>query len=191
MDFYSLVKKTRSFRRFDESRRIDEHDLIQLVDTARFAPTGANKQPLKFIIVKSPEKCNMLFPSTAWAGYLKDWAGPVKGERPVAYIILLGDNNAGSGFLTDLGIAAQTVVLAAAEKDIGACMIASIRREDIRRDFQIEERYEVLLVIALGYPVEKVVIEEVADGNIKYWRDKDEVHHVPKRSLDELILKIE
>ena len=189
MDMHTLVRKSRSYRRFDESYTIDRTILHDLIDLAKYSPTGNNMQPLKFWLSNTPVTNNAIFPHLGWAGSLRDWDGPEPGERPTAYIILLGDTEIQMNFGVDHGIAAQTIMLGAAEKGLGGCMIGSARREGLRTALNIPQRYKILLVIALGKPVETVVTEPVGeDGNIRYYRDEKQVHHVPKRSLDELII---
>ena len=137
------------------------------------------------------EQNELIFPTLSWAGYLKDWAGPMEGEKPSAYIIVLGDTAIGNSFQYDTGIACQSILSGAAERGLGGCLIGSIKRDKLRVNLSIPEGYEILLVIALGKPAEKVVIEELApEGDIKYWRDEKDIHHVPKRSLQELVLDI-
>jgi nitroreductase len=184
-----LILKNRSYRRFDSSVDIDENTLRELVDLARHSASGANLQGLKYCLSWTPEKNAAIFPNLRWAGYLKDWAGPEEGERPTGYIIVLGDTTISKNFGVDHGIACQSILLGAAEKGLGGCMFGSIRRDELRAALAIPEQYEILLAIALGKPVEQVVVDEVgADGSIKYWRDEQAVHHVPKRALDDLIL---
>jgi hypothetical protein len=146
-------------------------------------------QPLKYILCCEPEKNALIFQHLAWAGYLKDWPGPADGERPSAYIIILGDTEITRSFGCDHGIAAQSILLGAAEKGLGGCIIGTVKREELRRALALPARYEILLILALGKPKETVVIEPVGTGgDIKYWRDNQSVHHVPKRSLDGIIL---
>lgn len=184
-----LVAKNRSYRRFDESFPITEQTLRELVDLARLTPSGANFQPLKYLLACTPEKNAEIFPTLAWAGYLKEWPGPDAGERPSAYILILGDTEITKNFGCDHGITAQTILLGAAEKGLGGCMIGNIKRESLREALGISERFEILLVLALGKPVEEVVIEELPeDGSVKYWRDEKAVHHVPKRALKNIII---
>jgi nitroreductase len=190
MNFEELVFKTRTYRRFDESFSISHKTLCELVNLTRFSASGANRQPLKYLLYSNPSDCSRIFPSLAWAGYLKDWRGPEPGERPSAYIIILGDKSITDTFGVDHGIAAQTIMLGASTLGMGGCMIASIRKDELRTGLNIPEQYEILLILALGKPVEKVVIDDIRDGDVKYWRDDNQVHHVPKRSLDELILKL-
>jgi len=184
-----LVQKCRSCRRFHEDHAIDETTLKELVDLARLAASGNNKQPVKYILSWQPERTALIFPHLGWAGYLKDWPGPGEGERPSAYVVLLGDTEISSSFGVDHGIAAQNMMLGARERGLAGCMLGSVARDKLREALHIPDRYEVLLVLALGKPKEQVVIDAVGpDGDIKYWRDSDGVHHVPKRTLDEIII---
>ena len=182
-----MIFKTRSYRRFDESYRIDKKRLESFIDLARLSASGGNRQPLKYLIYNSPDECDRVFPFLAWAGYLREWPGPDKGERPSAYIIILGDKSVADNFGIDHGIAAQSILLGATEAGIGGCMIQSIKREELKDDIAIPDKFEILLVIALGKPVEKIVIDEIKVDDVKYWRDGNKVHHVPKRNLKDII----
>ena len=188
MDIKELIARTRSYRRFDQSHHIDTVILKNLIDLARLSASAANRQPLKYLIFNQSFDCDRIFPCLAWAGYLKDWAGPVKGERPPAYIIILGDKAVTESFGVDHGIAAQSIMLGASGAGLGGCMIASIKKEDLRNELLIPGQYEILLLLALGKPVEKVVIEVIKNDDVKYWRDKNGTHHVPKRTIDDIIL---
>jgi nitroreductase len=190
MSLKDLVFKTRSYRRFEESHHIDLKILKELVNLARMSASAANRQPLKYLLYNTPETCERIFPSIAWAAYLKEWHGPVPGERPSAYIIILGDKSITESFSVDHGISAQSIMLGATEAGLGGCMIASIKREELRNELKIPERFDILLILALGKPVEKIVIDEIKNNDVKYWRDDQQIHHVPKRPLDELIIKV-
>jgi nitroreductase len=186
-----FIRKNRSYRRFKQDVAVEETTLRELVDLARLSASGSNMQPLKFILSNTPEKNARIFETLGWAGYLKDWPGPKEGERPAAYIIIVGDTEVSKGFGVNHGIAAQSIMLGAAEKELGGCMLGSVKRNVLREALNIPERYDILLVLALGEPNETVVIDPVGpDGDIKYWRDEEGVHHVPKRALDELILEL-
>ncbi|SHK22831.1 Nitroreductase [Anaerocolumna jejuensis DSM 15929] len=187
--FKSLVTGARSFRRFEEEKEITVEQLKELADLGRLSPSGANLQPLKYILVSKEEVREMVFSCLGWAGYLKDWDGPVKGERPAGYIILLRDKGIAAKPGTDEGIAAQSIFLGAAAMGIKGCFIGNIKKAELAEKLGIEEGYEIELVIALGYPKEEVIIEEIKEGDVKYWRDEKGVHHVPKRSLQEVIVK--
>lgn len=184
-----LIVKNRSCRRFYENETVDLEVLHELVDLARLSPSGANLQPLRYILSCTREKNALIFPHLAWAGYLKDWPGPEEGERPAAYIILLGDTATAASFGVDHGIAAQSILLGAVERGLAGCILGAIQRDGLRQALQIPERYEILLVIALGKRREKVVLESIGpEGDIRYWRDPEGVHHVPKRALKDIIL---
>lgn len=184
-----LILKNRSYRRFYEEVDIKIEALRELVDLARLSASAMNAQPLKYILSCQYQKNSLIFPHLVWAAFLKTWAGPAEGERPSAYIVILGDTEISRFWDYDAGIAAQSILLGATEKGLGGCMIANIKRDGLRGALEIAPRYEILLVLALGRPKEKVVIE-VAEpsGNTRYWRDSEDVHHVPKRTLDEIII---
>ena len=184
-----LVIANRTCRRFYQEVAIELETLRELVDLARLSASGANRQPLKYILSCDPQKNALVFPHLSWAGALKDWPGPSEGERPSAYIIILGDTEIAKSFGCDYGIAAQSILLGAREKGLGGCMIGSIRSDALRKALGIPPRYEILLVLSLGKPKEKVVLETIGPGEkFNYWRDSDGVHHVPKRRLDDIIV---
>lgn len=186
--FYDLIVSNRSYRRFYEEHSISRERLIELVDYGRLSPSGANKQPLKYIISGEKEKNATIFAHLLWAGYLKDWAGPEEGERPSGYIIILQDKNIGPSGV-DHGIAAQSIMLGARSMELGGCIIQNVRRDELRAALHIADQYEILIVLALGKPKEVVIIDEIEDGeDIKYWRDDNQEHHVPKRKLQDIIL---
>jgi len=185
-----LVRKNRSYRRFYQDQAISEATLRGLIDLARLTPSGRNVQPLRYMLSWQPELNAQIFPTLAWAGYLTDWQGPEAGEQPAGYIVILGDKQITNNFGIDPGIVAQTMLLGAAEQGLGGCIIATVQRVRLAELLKIPERYEILLVLALGAPKEEVVVEPLAEGgDVKYWRDEAHVHHVPKRLLEDLILK--
>ena len=186
-----LVLKTRSIRRFIEEP-VSEETLLYLLDIARLSASAANLQPLKYIISFKKDMNNIIFPNLMWAGYLKDWKGPEKGERPSAYIIVLGDHSISNSFGCDHGIATQNILLAAAELGLGCCIIGAIDRKNIIKNLNISEKYEILHIIAIGKAGEKVILDEMKnDDSVKYWRDKNSIHHVPKRTLDDILVHVE
>ena len=188
--FKDLVTQARSIRRFDGAKEITTEQLRELVDCGRLSPSGANRQPLKYILIHSREMNEKVYENVAWAGYLKDWDGPVLEERPTGYILMLRDNSINKAMTMDEGIAAQSIFLGAAQMGLGGCFIGSFKKEPLKTLFGIGEDFDIALVIALGYPKEEVVLEEINDsGDVKYWRDENKVHHVPKRTLEQVIVK--
>ena len=187
--FYALVEGSRSVRRFKGNRLLNREFLGKLVSLAGLSPSGANRQPLKFLLSHDARRNALIFPHLKWAGYIKDWDGPAQGERPGGYIVILGDTEISKNFGTDHGIAAQSIMLGAASMGLGGCMIGSIDRSGLAAALGLSERYEILLVLALGFPAEEVVIEEVTEETgIRYWRSEDGIHHVPKRAFEDLII---
>jgi nitroreductase len=186
---HDFVAKSRSVRRFYQDVPIAMETLRALVDLARLSPSARNAQPLRFILSADPEKNALIFKHLAWAGYLKGWGGPPEGERPTGYILILGDTTISPNFGCDHGIAAQSILLGAVEAGLGGCIIGSVQRPALMEQLHIDPKYEILLALALGKPKEEIVIERLGpDGDIKYWRDANQVHHVPKRTLDDLII---
>lgn len=184
-----LILRNRTRRRFHPEVAIRVESLRELVDLARLSPSAANLQPLRYILSCDPQKNALIFPHLGWAGYLKDWPGPEEGERPSAYIIILADTRISRAIDCDHGIAAQSILLGATEMGLGGCIIASIRKRELSQTLDIPHYYQILLILALGRPKEKVVIEVVGpDGDVKYWRNGEGVHHVPKRRLDDIIV---
>lgn len=187
--FRDLVLQNRTYRRFHQDQAIDEATLRELVDLARNVASASNRQPLKYLLSYDPEKNARIFPQLGFAGALKDWHGPVEGERPAAYIVILLDTEIAKAIDCDHGVAAQTILLGASEKGLGGCMHGSTKKDALRKAINIPERYEILLVISLGKPNEKVFLEPLpADGSINYWRDAESGHHVPKRALNDIIV---
>ena len=189
MKFRELVTRSRSIRRFDESVEVSASTLRDLVELACYVPSAANRQPLRYLPVTGCEMLDGVFPCLKWAGYLEEWPGPEPGERPPAGLVVLCRNEDTAGAACDSGIAAQTILLGAAEKELGGCIIAAIDREQLMRELDLPDGWAVLMVIAIGKPAETVVIDQIEpDGDIRYWRDQQGIHHVPKRQVDELLV---
>ncbi len=183
-----LILKNRSYRRFYENEKIDRNLLIELVDLARLSPSARNAQPLKYLLSCTPEMNQKIFPTLSWAGYLTNWNGPEEGERPSAYIVVLNDTAIAANYFCDDGIATQSILLGAAEKGFGGCIIGSVDRRNLQLQLELPDDLHIIHVIALGKPKETVVIENMRNNDYKYWRERDQSHHVPKRSIDDIII---
>ncbi len=193
MALAELVARTRTVRRFREEAPLAPALLEQLVDLARLGGSARNAQSLCYLVVTEPALRAALFPLLAWAGYLPDWPGPAAGERPVAYIVCVLDRERQRGPESeahfDLGISTQNLLLGAAERGVMGCRIGAFNADRVRALLQLDARYQPMLVVALGEPAETVVVETVrTDGDVRYWRDADGVHHVPKRPLGDILL---
>jgi len=184
-----LIKKNRSYRRFDNSKKIGDDTIMELIECARLSQSATNAQPLRYLAINDDAGCEKVFPHLKWAGMLKDWDGPVEAERPVSYILVMSDSEAVrvNFAQVDSGLAMQNICLSAINKGIGSCMIGSFNKKRIGEAFDIPDRYEILWGIALGYPVENVVITE-CDGDVSYYRDEEGNHYVPKIPLKDVII---
>ncbi len=186
-----LVKRTRCYRRFDESVRVNVELLIKIIETLRFVSSARNAQPLKYIVSTDSRINERIFRTLKWAGYLTDWEGPKQGERPTAYIVILRDRKISTEdfALIDAGIAMQTAMLMLAEMGFGSCPIAAIDKEELSKILDIPANLEILIVLAIGKPTEKVVLIDAKGDDIKYFRDDKGFHYVPKRTIDEILIK--
>jgi nitroreductase len=189
MTLQKLFLRARSYRSFDPSVRISDETLRSFVACARLASSSRNLQAVRFRLVSNNEECARVFPLTRWAGYLADMEIPPKGHEPTAYIVLCIDTELATvpSFQKDIGICAQSLLLAATEEELGGCMIGSFNAKEVSDALAIPEYLSPQLILALGKPDERVEITEAENGNICYYRENG-VHYVPKRSLEELII---
>ncbi len=188
-DLEQLIVKNRSYRRFYESARISDEMLRSWVNLARQSASARNIQTLRYMLLTEESDCDKIFPLLSWAGYIEDWNGAEKGERPSAYIIVLNDNSLSEQYFSDDGIASQSILLGASISGYGGCIVAAVKHNPLREWLKIPQKYKIIQVIALGKPKEQVVLESLPpNGDYKYWRDDKGIHHVPKRSLDDIIL---
>lgn len=191
MNLKELVYKNRTIRRFDQSVHIPIEDLEDLIDLARVTSNAGNNQALKYVLVNDPQMCQVVFDTLKWAAALPEWDGPGEGERPTAYIIPFHDETVSKNILWDLGLAMQSITLGMTDKGYGGCQFASVNFPALKSGLGItEETLKPLMVLALGKPVEQVVLADIPEsGKTVYWRDEDQVHYVPKRKLSDIIIK--
>jgi len=179
----ALVLKNRSYRRFYQDTTIETETLRELINLARLSGSGGNRQALKYILSNDPDRNSLIFKNITLAG------NPGEDEAPTAYIIILGDKTISSGFGCDHGIAAQSILLGAVEKGFGGCMVGLVKREELAKGLEIPSHLEILLVLILGKPKEAPVIESTfKEGTNMSWVDDEGIRHVPKRSLDDIIV---
>jgi nitroreductase len=187
MNFDNLIRKNRSYRRFYQEETIPLSTLSELANYVRLSPSSGNIQGIKMFLSAEPVLNRFIFEHLRWAFYLKDWEGPPEGERPAAYIVMLWDTDIREPVETDTGIAAQSILLGAVSKGLGGCIIGSVDRVGLRKALGVPEHFQIPLVIALGKPLEQVVIEDLpASQKVEYWRDDFGIHHVPKRRLEDI-----
>ncbi len=186
-----LITQNRSYRRFNQSIRIEETGLLSWINNARLSGSAANLQRLRYYYTVESDVCSEIFSLTSWAGYLQEWKGPEEGERPVAYIVILAPPIEDRMLGVDIGIASQSILLSAVYDGYGGCMIGAFNKEKISSLLNVSSNYSPQLVIALGKPVEKVILESITPHeSVKYYRDSDNTHHVPKLKLEAITNKI-
>ena len=191
MRLEEIIRKNRSYRRFEQNHLISKESLLSFVDLARLSPSARNAQVLKYFISNESKLNETIFRELTWAGYLKNWDGPDEGEKPSAYIIILHDKSIADNQYCDEGIAAQSIMLGASEAGLGGCIIAAIRRKHLHKTLNLSNNLEILLVLAIGKTKENIILETIEENDdFKYWRDKSGNHHVPKRKLSDIVINI-
>ena len=189
--FIDLVKKSRSYRGYDETRRITREELTDFVDCARFAPSSVNRQPFRYYLAYEREQLDKIQPLTGWARALPEKKLPYPGKRPTAFVVICQDTALDADlnrYQRDVGIVAQTMLLAAAERDLGGVMIGNFSPEKLSEVLELPENIVPMLIVAFGRPDEEIVLTEIAEGeSVKYYRDENDVHYVPKRRLEDVI----
>lgn len=186
-----LIEKNRSYRKFHEGTEVTQETLRELVDLARLSGCGMNMQSLRYLLVTERADREKVYPHIKWAAFLKDWGGPKEGQRPAAFILVLKDSRKNSFVVqTDMGIACQSILLGAVEKGLGGCIIGSLDKEKLNKEFGISEDLDLHYVIAIGKPDQSVVIDEITlKEDTKYWADEEGNHHVPKIRLEDIIIE--
>ena len=190
--FLDLVKQARSHRGFRQDRKVTRQELEHLVECARFTPAARNDQVLKYYLAEKPETVAAIQPLTKWAGALAELHLPRKGAEPVAYIVICLDGSLAENptpYQRDVGIVAQTMLLAAVEMGLNGCMIGSFAAGERREKLGLPEAIKPQLLLALGEGTDRIVMTDVGeDGSTTYYRDAEDTHYVPKRTLEQLIL---
>ena len=165
-------------------------DLYRPVGLGGLAASAANRQVIRYLPICGAHGCSELFDYLSWAGYLTEWNGPALGERPPAYIVVLCPKESPWSVYVDAGLAVQNILLGAVERGLGCCILGAFDRSAMGEELKVPEQYEPVLVVAIGVPAEDVILEPVDEEHgIRYWRDEAGRHHVPKRSLAELVLR--
>ena len=193
MTLHELTIKSRSYRTFDETEIVPKETLLSLIDTARLCPSARNLQPLKYRLVTDREEVLDMVSLCKWGAALKDTKLPPEGKLPSAFILICVDTEISTveASKIDVGIAAQTIMLEACEMGLGGCILMSFTPIDVSRSLLIPKQYTPTLAIAIGVPAEENVIlcKPTEAGDTTYYRTKGNLHFVPKRDLEDVILK--
>ena len=189
--FKDLVMKSRSCRGFDSDKKVKIEDIKTLISYVRYCPQARNLQALKYRIVTEDKEVKVLQDNTVYGGALPKLNLPFDNQEPTSFIVICLDktiNDNMEAHKIDIGIVAQTILLGAQEMGIDGIMIGSFHKKNIQEGLALDENYEIGLVIPLGYSVETTKIVDYETGSINYYRDSENVHYIPKRKLEELII---
>ena len=182
-----LLEQTRSYRRFYNERALTEQDILALAEAVRLSPSAANRQRIRIAAVTDRAECDAVFSTLSFAAYLKDWQGPAECERPAAYVVVMSESELDTNLALDAGLCMEAMLLTARERGIGGCIFRSFKQSTLSAILG-RDGYTPIAVIALGYPSETVEITSVKDGDIRYYRDENDVHMVPKYSAEEYVI---
>ena len=182
-----LLESTRSYRRFREEVRLSDDHVLALAEAIRLSPSAGNLQRIRICPITDRESCARVFSTLAFAAYLKDWQGPSEGERPAAYAVVMCKGEPDINLAIDSGLCMEAMLLTARERGIGGCIFRSFNKPSLTAILGKED-YTPIAVVALGYPAEQVVLTEVKEGDIKYYRDSQGTHFVPKHNKEDYVI---
>ncbi|MCL5071622.1 MAG: nitroreductase family protein [Actinobacteria bacterium] len=189
MDIYNEIISRRTIRKFKQTD-IPVEILKKIVNAGRLAPSAGNLQPLEYFIAVDNALREKIFSTLSWARYIKPEGNPQKGEKPMAYIIIIVNDKIANPalFKYDIGASTENIIITALAEGIGCCWIASVNKNDLSEILQIPKDYSIDCVLAFGYPLENPVYEDIKkDGSIKYYKDSEGRLHVPKRKLEDIV----
>jgi nitroreductase len=150
VDFYDVIDTRRSVRSF-RSEPIADAVLQRVLDAARIAPSGGNKQPTRFILIRDRNRAEQLVPLcnhqqfVAQAPVLIVGCGQDIGTNRGEYMGKLS-------MLVDVAIAVDHLTLAARAEGLGTCWIGSFDNSGIKQLLKVPEGFEVVALTPLGYP---------------------------------------
>lgn len=186
MSIYDLICSRRSIRQFKPDP-LSQEILQRIVNAGRLAPSAANLQPIEFIVINEKKIRKEIFACLKWAASIAPEGNPKPGQEPAAYIVsLINLKIRDKGYEYDVGASIENMILAGLEEEVGSCWLISVDRPKVMEILGIPEWFRVDSVLALGYPAEKPIVEELKDSP-RYWKDDRGQLHVPKRKLESII----
>lgn len=192
LEIMKALEGRRTYRRFDESRAIPDEVVSDMKLAARLSSSAMNRQPLRFIYIRTPEIVNAVFDITSWGGALPDGMGrPKIGERPTMFVAILSVKELQSRYTAfDEGLAASNLTLAAYAHGVGSCILGSVKVDLLRKLLNIGDSLDVSCVIGFGYPTHTSMIEDASGDDLKYYLDENMDYVVPKRSSEDTVTDI-
>ena len=188
MDIFKLLGERRTVRRF-KNKPIEDELLVKFIDTARLSPSAANLQSLKYLPITKEETRREMFPHIRYAGYTPEWENKFE-ITPTAFIAILNDSEIRpkEKAEVDAGISLMALSLLAESTGLGSCIIAAFNREEVKKILDFDEKLDILYLIGIGYPDQKNYLGE-GEEKVKYKLDSDGNFAVPKRALDEILVR--
>ncbi len=189
MDIMEFLKTRRTYRRF-EQKPVEPAIARKIMEAARIASCGANRQTLKYVLVQSPEMVAKMQPLVHWAAYLPPEQGqPKPDETPVLFVAVCQDESLPGCNDTDTGLALANMTDAAWAHGVGSCIMGAIDRPAIKELLGLGKNLRLHSVVAFGYPTHKSHLVAMQNGNVKYYLDDARDYCVPKRPMEEILLK--
>lgn len=187
MTVYEAIKSRRTIRKFKDTP-VKQEDILKIIDGGRLAPTGANLQPIKFLVVTDRDLRKQMYPFIKYAGYLPDF-NPTFEQSPTAFIVVLNDTEIKSTEKSecDSGAVIMNMCLMATELNIGSCWLGAIDRAKIKKILKLDDKYDITYLLGLGFPAQSGEAVKMNDS-IKYYHDENQNVFVPKRSIDDVIV---
>jgi nitroreductase len=192
-EIMSLLEGRRTYRRFDESRQIPDEVIADMKKAAQLSSSAMNRQPLKYIYIRTPETVNAVFDITSWGGALPNGEGrPKVGERPTLFVVILTEKELQTRFTAfDEGLAASNLTLSAYVHGVGSCILGSVKADMLRAMLKIDDSLDISCVIGFGYPAHESRVVEVEVGeDIRYYLDENRDYVVPKRKIEDTAKEI-
>lgn len=189
MDMMEFLRSRRTYRRFAQ-RAVAPEILTEAVDAAHIASCGANRQTVRYCIVESPAAVAAVQPLVHWAAYLpREQGTPQPDEQPTAFIAILQDDRLPGANDVDIGLALGSLTAAAWAHGVGSCIMGAIDRPELTKLLGLPEGLRLCYMVALGYPTHESHLVEIQDGSVKYYLDENRNYCVPKRGMEEILIK--
>ena len=183
--FNQLVLENRSYRAFDKSFEVNEHHLRRMLEVCNKIPSARNQQVLRYRMVwgEEAEKLNAFI---RLGGALPELNLPAPGTEPSAYIIICSKVEESRYVSVDLGIAAQTILLKAADMGLNGICIGAFNKAAVTETLALP--CEPLLLLGIGKGAEKIVLRDIEVGEPQNYYREEGVHVVPKLRLEDLLI---
>ncbi len=186
-----MLIANRSYRNYNNDVKVTYEELKDIVELTRYCATGGNIQALRYRIVCDDKEVAEMHKLVKFGALLKELNLPYTGNDPTAYLVICAEseNSNNAPHATNIGIAAQTMLLGAVARGYGGCMIGNFDKAAATELLDIKEGYHPLLAISLGAPKENCVVRTIRKGEpTAYYRGEGDCHVVPKIALEDLLI---